>query len=478
MSRITIPFTGPAYVSESIILSSQVCTNFYPRPYPDMGENKLALFGTPGLSAWVTPGSASEIRGEIQFGSYLYAVVGNTLYRMDSAGNVSSKGTLNTSSGMVGIDTNAIDITIVDGDYGYTYNLTTEVFAQIVDADFPGGNNIVQVDGYYLVNKPGTGQIWRSDFLDGTSWGGLAFSTAGGDSDSIVSLLVDHRDVIIIGEYSTEPWYNNGAATFNFARYEGAFLEIGGISNFARCKANNAVYWLGRNRTGQGQVFQMIGHQPTVVSTFAIDYQIAQLTTLSDAIMFSYQQLGHTFIVLTFPTDSITFVYDSVTSLWHNRSSRISGADERWRVNCHAVFNGKHIVGDYSNGKLYEMKTDVYDEDGTELIATRITPVFRKKQTRLTVDEVHILTEPGVGLITGADEDINPQLLFSWSRDGGRNWSSEVDVPLPLGAIGETDNHCTITQLGQGVNWVFKAKISAAVKRVILDAYMETEEDA
>lgn len=476
--RIEIPFTGSAYKSESLLLATQECVNFYPRPYPELGTDKMALFGTPGLVHWLTPGLIQEVRGELQYGAYLYVVIGNTLYRISNLLAVVTVGTILTSSGMVGIDTNGLDILIVDGANGYVYDLTAETLTQITDPDFPGGNNVIQVDGYYLVNKPGTGQIWRSDFNDGLNWNGLAFSTAGGDSDNIISLLSDHRDVWIIGEYSVEIWYNTGDATFNFARIEGAFLEIGGIAQFARCKANNAVYWLGRDRRGQGQVFQSIGHQPKVVSTFAIDYRISQLTTLSDAFMFSYQQLGHIFVVLTFPTDSVTLVYDSVTGLWHERASTITGAQKRWRINTHAVFNGLHVVGDYSNGKLYLMKTDVYDENGTEMIAVRTTPTFRSKQNRITVDEVHIMTEPGVGLITGDPEDVTPQGLFSWSRDGGRTFSAEVDTPLSLGAIGETENRSVATQLGQGVNWVFRFKISAAVKRVILGAYMEAEEDA
>jgi len=474
--KIEIPFCGHAYESESVLISSQSCNNFYLRPYPELGENRMALFGTPGLELWIALG-AGEIRALFSYGSYIYVVRGNNFQRINAAGDVTNIGTINNSSGQIGIESNGLDITIVGGGWGYVYDLTTEVFVEITDEDFPGGNNIIQTDGYYLVNKPGTGQIWRSDWNDGLSWHGLAFSTAGGDPDNIVSIIVDHRDIWIIGEYSTEIWYNTGAETFNFARIEGAFIEQGGTSLHARTKANNAVYWLGQDRLGVAQVFQAVGRQPKTVSTFPISRIISQCDQ-SDAFMFSYQQAGHTHIVLTFPSSDVTLVYDSTIGMWHQRSSLINGVTRRWRVNSHALLAGDHIVGDYVNGKLYKLKTNVYDEDGDPMVATRVTPVIRSKQNKITIDEVELVIEPGVGLITGNNEDVDPQAQFSWSKDGGRTWSAELNVSLGMGEIGEYENVAKVWQLGQGTNWVFKCVISAAVKRVILGATMEAEEDA
>ena len=473
--QIEIPFCGPAYKSDSWFISSQECVNFYPHPYSGVEGKKMALFGTPGLELWVALGEG-EIRALLPLGNYLYVVIGSKFKRMSHIGVVTDIGDvlMLISSGQISIATNELDIVMVGGDAGYVYNIANETLSQITDDDFPGGDNIIQIDGYYLVNKPGTGQIWRSDWNDGSSWDGLAFSTAGGDPDEIVSIIMDHQDVWIIGEYTTEIWYNTGAATFNFARIGGAFIEQGGEASHARTKINNATYWLGQDRSGQGQIFQASGRQPKVISTPPIDYLISTCNR-SNAFMFSYQQLGHSFVILTFPLSDVTLVYDSTVGMWHQRSSLIAGFNRRWRANCHAVFAGNHIVGDYANGKLYKMKTDVYDEDGDPMVAVRTTPIIRSKQNRITIDQVQVMNEPGVGLITGAVEDTDPQAMFSWSKDGGRTWSPEMD--MPLGKIGETENASRVWQLGQGKNWVFQYKISAAVKRVILGAIIESEED-
>jgi hypothetical protein len=151
--------------------------------------------------------------------------------------------------------------------------------------------------------------------------------------------------------------------------------------------------------------------------------------------------------------------------------------DGRWRVNAHAFFAkaSRHVVGDRWNGKLYTLDPDAYDEDGEEMISVRRTQVFRSDQSRLTIHELQIVTEPGVGLVTGEAQDVNPQGILRWSRDGGRRWSAGVDVSL--GSIGETENRARVIQLGQGENWVFELTISARVKRVVKDAVAEVTRD-
>jgi hypothetical protein len=93
----------------------------------------------------------------------------------------------------------------------------------------------------------------------------------------------------------------------------------------------------------------------------------------------------------------------------------------------------------------------------------------------MTIHELQIVTEPGVGLVTGEEQDVSPQGILRWSRDGGRHWSAGEDIPL--GPIGDTENRARVIQLGQGDNWVFELAISARVKRVIKDAIAEVERD-
>jgi hypothetical protein len=194
--RVEIPFAGPAYESESGFVSPQECINLYARPYPAAGKGKLALFGTPGLELFMDLDVNFPVRGLIAVAGNVYVVAGISLFQVSVTGYKTLMGELGSYTGnRVSMASNGVDITLVDGTNGYTLDLSTKAFTQITDSNFPGGDVIVQIDGYYLVNRPGTGQIYRSDWNNGLSWGGLAFSTAGGDPDNVVGLIVDHLDV-------------------------------------------------------------------------------------------------------------------------------------------------------------------------------------------------------------------------------------------------------------------------------------------
>lgn len=475
--RIPIKFTGPAYKSESNLISPEECINLYLRPVPsiDYGEEKTdyCLIGTPGLELLYDSGVEHGVRGQIQFGLYVYFVIYNKLYRIDVNSVVVELGTILSNIGRIGMATNGLDITFVDGPNGYVLDLSTNVITTITDPQFPGGNNIIFIDGWYLVNKPGTGQIWRSNFNDGLNWDGLAFSTAGEDPDNVVALEVDGKDVWVIGERTSGIWYNSGSGQFNFLPIDSSFIQQGSPSSFAHCVINNAVYWLSQDRKGQGQVFQSISRSPKTIDTQPVAYSLSSCD-LSGAYMWAYQQDGHAFVVLTIPSIETTWVYDSTVKEWHQRSSLISGLNKKWRVGSHSFFGGFHIVGDCNSGKLYLMKPDVYDENGEEMVAIRTTSVTRRRMNSITVDQVVLLMETGIGKATGSIQDTDPHLMFSWSKDAGRTFSPEVDVSM--GKIGETTVP-RVTQLGQGTYWCFRIRISAAVKRVILGAYALAVED-
>jgi hypothetical protein len=101
----------------------------------------------------------------------------------------------------------------------------------------------------------------------------------------------------------------------------------------------------------------------------------------------------------------------------------------RWRANCHSLLNEIHYIGDYANGNIYKLKTDVYDENGTALVAKRTAPNYPAgfySYLRLGV-------ETGVGLVTGQGSD--PKVMLRWSEDDGRTYTSYRE--RSLGARGD-----------------------------------------
>ena len=279
-------------------------------------------------------------------------------------------------------------------------------------------------------------------------------------------------------------------------------------------------------------IVQLNGYVPTVISTAAINYRISQLSSgifgHNDAFGYCYSEGGHSFYVITFPTGDATLVYDITTQLWHERSTssvtstatlylddsisvlssrrtpnalQIAFYDvHRHLGNCYAFFNNKHYVGHYLTGSIYEMSS-VYFRDGViPIVSIRVAQhTFDRTDLksivihRLQIDsETGIITEsasliPGIGYLAdgtyfadgtiyaGADEIpysvSDPQIILSWSDDGGHTWSN--DNTTSFGMTQQYKKRVIWRRLGVTRDRVFRLAISDAVKRTIIGAYAE-----
>jgi hypothetical protein len=111
-------------------------------------------------------------------------------------------------------------------------------------------------------------------------------------------------------------------------------------------------------------VYRNQGYNGQRISTHAVEWQIQQYAVLNDAIGYSYQQDGHSFYVLMFPTAQATWVFDVATGLWHERAYWDGVQYRRHRSNCQANFAGQVLVGDWENGRVYAFDPEVYDDSG------------------------------------------------------------------------------------------------------------------
>ena len=301
--------------------------------------------------------------------------------------------------------------------------------AEITDTGFPVPETVSFLDGYFIINSKDTGRFYLSALNDGTSWGATDFATAEGAADNLVAIKVSNRRLWLYGSETIEIWRNTGASAFPIERVQGSFIETGLRAKHSVAKGDNDLFWLGRSSYGQDVVFRAFSHEAKIISTRALEWQISQYSTTADATGFTYRQEGHMFYELTFPSENKTWVFDAATNEWHERMSRYdigdTLSDGRHRITSHVFFNGEHIVGDFENGKLYKMKTDVYAEDGEEIKRTRRSPFIHEGQRRIFFGEVQVMFEPGVGLTAGQGSD--PVASLRYSDDGGHTWSRRRD---------------------------------------------------
>ena len=393
------PILGSAYVARSVNAADNRMVNLFPEIVPEGGKEPAFLQRAPGLTALATLGSG-PIRGLWTYGSYGYAVSGTTLYRIDSSWNAVAKGTVG-GSGPVSMADNGTQLFIAANPTGYIYNVSTDVFQPITDPDFPGAGTVGYIDGYFTFNEPGTQKIWVTQLLDGLSVDPLEFASAEGNPDNVVAIFVDHREVWVFGTNSTEVWYDAGLLDFPLTRIQGAFNELGCAAPYSVAKMDNQIYWLGKDARGQGIVYKAAGYIGQRVSTHAIEWQMQEYANISDATGYTYQQDGHSFYVLNFPSADTTWVYDVATGAWHERASFASGDFNRHRADNQMFFNSTTVVGDYENGKIYEFDLNVYADDGAPqkwLRSWRALPTGANNLSRTIQHSMQLDCETGVGL--------------------------------------------------------------------------------
>lgn len=476
-----VPFVGPSDTDRSVNMNCMRTLNFY-LELDQFGKRPICLYGTPGLDLKVTDAAASVVRGMWNVNNSLYVVCGNKLRKYNTNFSPTTIGTLNTSTGQVSMSNNTTQLIVVDGGDGYLVTISGDVFSTISSPGFPAApTQVTFLNEYFIVNDAGTQKFYFSSAADGSTWDALDFASAEGSYDDLVALIADHKELWLFGSNSIEVW--TGSTSNPDAPFElisGAFIEQGVAATFSVAKMDNSLFWLGTNDRGRGIVWRAEGYVPKRISTHAVEFAIQRYTTISDAVAYAYQQDGHSFYVLTFPTEDKTWVYDAATNLWHERCWRDPslGEEHRHRSNCHVFFNGEHIVGDWEDGRIYELDPDTYDDDGDEILSIRASGHIYDKEEQRTMfhHRLQVDIESGVGLSTGQGSD--PQIMLRWSNDGGHTWSgyhyADVGSFAAIGAVGEYRRRAIWNRLGRARDRVYEISITDPVKRVILGANLRT----
>lgn len=440
--------------------------------YPEMGtassKSPAMLVGTPGKRLWATlPGG--NIRGMLRYDeNTAFVACGGTVYRVSRTGTFTVVGTIDAGTSVVSMASNGIKVMLVTGPNGYIINPVTSTLSAITDPDFVGADTVQFLDGYFVFNKTGTGQFQITGLYD-TTLDALDFATAEGAPDTLLSLVVDHRELWLFGETSTEVFFNSGNVDFPFERINGAFIEQGCAARFSPTKMDNTVYWLTADELGHGTVQRAQGYTPQRVSTHAIEYAISQMSRIDDAVGYAYQQEGHSFYVLTFPTAKQTWAYDASTGLWHQRAWRdpATGRLGQDRAVCQMPFANKTIVGDYGNGNLYILDLDYFTDNGDPIPRIRTCGhVAEPDYKQLFFSSLQVDMQTGVGLNTGQGSD--PKAMLQWSDDGGHTWGNELWASI--GKMGDRTARVKWRRLGRSRDRVFRVTITDPVRVILVGA--------
>jgi len=468
--RQEIPFNGPTQEGRLKLVGAQQSVNLYPKLQNPGDKNKISLYSTPGLKFLVSIGTGPCRSNGVVFNSKLYFVSGAELISITEGGSAASVGTLSTSGGQVSIVAGRDYIALVDGSSGYSYNGTT--FAIISDADFPASpSHVTYLDGYFIVNKGSSDEFYISSSEDPTAWEALDFAVAESSPDDILAHTSNQKDLYLCGGTTTQVYYNSGNPDFPFDPYPNGVMQVGIEAKHSLVSTVHGVFWLGRTKEGEVRIVKALGLQPSVISNDDIDWQISQFTDASDATAWIEQDGDRTLYVINFPTADKTYCYDVALPKelgWFEKKSWDIG---RWRASGYGAIGKKRIIGDYVNSNFYTLDFNTFDENGAILERIRRTQILHSDKKEITIHELVLDVQVGVGLTTGQGDD--PQIMLRYSHDGGDEWSSELWEQL--GKKGERNTEVFWTKLGAERDWLFEVKVTDGVEFNIIGAYGDIE---
>lgn len=509
-------FAGGQDAAPNHLQDDQMCINFYPEVDPGNSKEVLGLLGCPGLTQlvaapgggapgfstattqWPMPysGAPLPVRGMWELPANTDAtngstvddtalvVIGNTCYLVTATFtsptvfptlSMVSVGTLQTSSGPVCIrDNNAGGYAVlVDGPNGYLYNIAKQTFAPIIDPAFLGSDTVAFIDGWWIFNKPGTQTFYTNAQAYSTGFDALYFALKDSSADNLVAVIESKELLWLIGDKTTEIWYDAGGQYFAFQRIVGTLLQVGCKAKFSVQQFNEGLMWFGRSARGENVIIQTQGFIEKVVSTPAFSAEVSQYATTDDAIAYTYQEDTHEFYVLIFPTADTCWVFDSQSGLLHKRLSYDPYAKKfhRHRSNAFMNFAGMRIVGDYQNGALYQLTRNSYTDAGWPLLAKRRAPHIWDKGERGRVFMASLQLDFNVGVGNSSGIGTNPQCGLAISRDGGRTFNDRRYESL--GAIGEYKTRTMWRKLGFGRDNVVDVEIIDPVNRDLVGATLK-----
>lgn len=122
MNLRPVPLFGLGNQGKSVNVNAQRRTNLYCQIEADPEKNVITMYPTPGLTTFVNFG-ANPCRALYAKGDFLYAVNGNTFWRVSNDGTLANLGTLLTSGGRCDITDNGFQILVVDNPNAYIYTL-------------------------------------------------------------------------------------------------------------------------------------------------------------------------------------------------------------------------------------------------------------------------------------------------------------------------------------------------------------------
>lgn len=434
------------------------------------GKSGSALYSAPGTGRFCTlPDEGVRALLFHQATGRAFAVCGSGFFELFANGTSQALGAVANDGLPASLAQSNIQIMIASGQIGYCFTLAGSGFSAN-PANMVSPLQVAYDDGFFLSLQANSNLFQYSNALDGLTWNALNKSAISVFPDNIIGFTFDHREIIVFGNTKAIPYYDSGN-TFTFDVVQGGYIDDGLQASFAKCRADNTTFYLGRDERGNLVFKRLNGYTPVRVSTHAVEQTWRGYAKTSDANCFPFGWNGHTFIQINFPSANggrgTSWRYDIVTGTWSEVFFLVNGAEYMHKAWVHMHAFGKHLVGDPNSGNIYELNDTFLTDDGNPIRRVRRGPHIANEGSRITFNKLQIDAEMGLATINGNA----PQGCLRWSDDGGKTFGNEHW--RSFGKLGEYRTRAIWRQMGQSMDRVFEFSFSDPAPIRIIEGYLD-----
>ena len=478
---------GPSNIPYSVSADSQRTVNLFPELIPGgRGKAPAVLYGTPGLTARVELSTANGIKAlfydtatKRTFAVKRTTAGGARLSELtttsDLADTETDRGELLAAGGTMvpaSISSNGTELLIICPEtnkaFGFVLssNTLTDITGEVGEGSPAWGTYL---DGYFIA-LDSNGKFYLSGINDVSTWDATDVATPESSPDR-ATMLVTHRGFLwVFGSDSVEIWRNTGDVDFPFAPIKYQTIRTGLLFTYSVALIDNSLFWVSRSASGPATIVEARGPEPRKISSNAVTASIQALVVGGAApVAWTHQHLGHSFYVLTFPDDNLTWAYDPEMGKdngWHERMYLNGSTEEAHRGRCCAFVGGEdgaasaHLVGDRGNGQIYAMSMSAYSDAGVGIQRIRRAQHLSDEMKQLIFHELEL----DIAARSGA-----AAYSLRWSDDGAKTFLDPLVVDVPA----DSDTNPMWRNLGSGRDRVFEVSTKAAIKHVWLDSYLQ-----
>lgn len=419
------------------------------------------------------------MRGQITINGRMFAIGGNNLYEVSAAGVPTLVGPIVGDGRPVLMVASTTQLCFASAGTLYLFDLVGAA-GLTTPAGLLGPVSIVGYsDGFFIALLSNSRRFQISAINDASTWPGLTVVTVTLFPDNIVSMIVDHREIWLLGATKTTVYYNAGAPIVPFVPDQSAYIEQGIGAQFAVSRLDNSIFWIGADDRGQGIGWRAQGYTPMRITNYSIETAWAKYPTIADAVSYSYQDQGHSFWVVYFPSANATWVYDVAVGQWHRRGSWNGNKYNADFSQNHIFAFGMHLVGDWNSGNIYQQSINILTDNGAPIHRMRRSPHVTLELEYIFHHQLQIDMETGLGpqppLLDGQGKPRDPIVTLRWSDDFGHTWSNSYD--MPCGQAGKFKTRVIWRRLGRSRGRIYELTCSDPIALRIVDAYLKASPD-